>query len=294
MKRIMKYLTIIILSLGIVFSILVPAKADSGWDASYDSGGSWDSGSDYSSSDWSDYSSSSSYGSGVSSNPISIILMLIFLIIIISSKKPNYYKLKKSTTPMKKTNYKLYNEITEEVFKTSISEISMEQMRTKIFHIYESIQYAWSNFDYETLKKYTTDELYNMYIAQLHTLKIKAQQNVIKEILKEEIKIIDIKVENNIINVQAYVKVLCYDYVINTKNNKVLRGTDKRKLELEYIIDFVKDNNSNTKINCPNCGNEVNIISSQKCQYCDSVLVQNASDFVMSKKTMTGQRTIMK
>ena len=103
---------------------------------------------------------------------------------------------------------------------------------------------------------------------------------------------INVTEENNIINVSAYVKVTCYDYVVNVKNNRVLRGTDKHKLELEYIIDFVKDNNSKTKINCPNCGNEVDIISSEKCQYCDSTLVQNASDFVMSKKTMIGQRTL--
>lgn len=275
--------------MSIAFGFIIPTKADSGWDTSYDSGGSWDSGSDYSSSDWGDSSSRGNNGS-ISFLQFIIILVLYFEFI----KSLNSLQSKKLKNSKTIINQNLEHEISEEVFQTLIKDLSMEQMRAKIYYIYEQIQYAWSNFNYDELKKYTTDELYNMYVAQLHPLKIKSQQNIMKDIQREEIKIINVSIENNIVNVEAYVKVSCYDYVINTKNNHVIRGTDKRKLELEYIIDFVKDNNSKTKINCPNCGNEVDIISSQKCQYCDSILVQNASEFVMSKKTMIGQRTILK
>ena len=73
------------------------------------------------------------------------------------------------------------------------------------------------------------------------------------------------------------------DYII------FLDEIGKIKARSENII---KDNSSKTRINCPNCGNEVDIISSKKCEYCDSLLVQNASDYVMSKKKIIGQRTL--
>lgn len=261
MKKIIKYTTIIILSLTMIFGILIPTKADSGFDSSYDSGSS---------------SSSGDNGSYSGSDKIYFLIVILFILFDIA----DYHYLKNP------------KEISAEKFNALINDMTMEEMRQKAYNIYEKIQYAWSNFDYDTLKKLTTDELYNMYLSQLQTLKIKAQQNVMKDITREEIKIINIKEENNIINFQAFVKVTCYDYIIDKKNNNVLRGTDKQKLELTYLIDYVKDKNSQTKITCPNCGGEQDIITSEKCKYCDSVLVQNASDYVMSKKTIINQRRL--
>ena len=40
---------------------------------------------------------------------------------------------------------------------------------------------------------------------------------------------------------------------------------------------------------CPNCGAPVDIKASAICPYCDSTLVKDASDYVMSKKTCIGQ-----
>ena len=40
---------------------------------------------------------------------------------------------------------------------------------------------------------------------------------------------------------------------------------------------------------CPNCGAPVDINSSATCPYCESILVKDAADYVMSKKTCVGQ-----
>lgn len=286
MKKRLKYFGILILSLTIVFGILVPTKADSGFDASYDSGGG--------------YYDEGYYGGNYSSGGagVSIIEMLtppylyiniglfIFGYITISLAK------KYSANKYAKERLEKYNEISKEEYDKFIKDMSMDDMRKKIYDAYEQIQYAWSNFDYETIQKYTTDELYNMYKSQLESLKIKAQKNIMREIALENIKITHVETENGITKIKAYLRIKCYDYVINIKNNKVLRGKSNKKLRLEYEITLIKDINNKKTIKCPGCGAEVKLKTSKTCEYCHTFLVQNASDFVMSSKKMIHQQEL--
>jgi len=129
-----------------------------------------------------------------------------------------------------------------------------------------------------------------MYKTQLETLKLKHQKNIMKDIEYVDCKVIDIKKAKGVISVQVYLRVKCLDYVINEKTKKTLRGSDSRRLDIEYVLSFVKSETDNKDVErCPNCGAEVKITSSATCPYCDSTLVKNASRYVMSKKTCVGQ-----
>jgi len=131
-----------------------------------------------------------------------------------------------------------------------------------------------------------------MYNAQLSTLEVKQQVNIMSEIEKVNVKIISISNLNDIITVKSYLKIDCYDYVIDNKTNKVLRGNDRHKARIEYLVTLVKDINNKKIVKCPDCGAEVEVTSSGRCKYCKSVLVQTPSDYVMSKKELIGQRIL--
>ena len=289
MKRKNKCLLLILVLLIILFGIKVPTKADSGWDSSYDSGGSSFGGSSHH--DWgsSDYDSSNEHFVAGDIFGIVIFILLFNLIAWLGIKFNTEGNFRK------KIDRNLLVDINDDEFKSVVKGISMDKLKQKAFDIYKDIQYAWSNFDYDKLKLLTTDEIFNMYSSQLNTLEIKNQQNVMKDITKEDVKIVSAKEENGIITIESYLKVNCYDYVIDKKTNKVLRGTDKNKLEIEYLITLVKDVNSDNDniTKCPSCGAEVKMTARGKCSYCKSVLVQKPSDYVMSKKECIGQRVLM-
>ena len=80
------------------------------------------------------------------------------------------------------------------------------------------------NFDYKNLKKYTTDELYNTYESDLKILSIKNQKNIIKDIIIKNVKIINIKIQNNIEIISDYLIVQMYDYVTNSLEEIVTKG----------------------------------------------------------------------
>jgi tRNA(Ile2) C34 agmatinyltransferase TiaS len=146
------------------------------------------------------------------------------------------------------------------------------------------------DFDYESLRKYTTDEIYNTYISQLTALKLKNQKNIMGDFEFIEAKIIDIRDENGILNVDIYLNVKDFDYVVD-KYNDVIRGKSNQKLNIEYIITLVKKSGSeNQTITCPNCGAKIEAVAGGKCEYCNTVIEVPAADYVMSKKTCINQR----
>ena len=158
-----------------------------------------------------------------------------------------------------------------------------------VYEKYVKIQNDWTNFNYDGLQQNLTDELYNTYLMQLDALKLKKQKNIMNDFDLINCKIYGVTEENGMLNVKTYLRVTMYDYVVDEKGT-VLRGTDKRKIDIEYTITFVKSLKNGKDTYCPNCGAKIEMNASGKCPYCGSTVVIDAEDFVMSKKTCVGQR----
>lgn len=318
-KNIILGLLIFTLGFGSVYTI---TKADSGWDSDYDSGSSWDSDWDSGSSwdsDW-DYGSSwdsdwspSSYSSSSSSGEPSlsgIIIVTIILVAIITMILTNNIKRGKKINNIRDeirnninnlnnninhirnsiNNDNYYKDIDVNIIKEIDPNLDINEFKQKAYNIYKDIQVAWMNFDIEKIRKLTTDEVYNMYKSQLETLKLKKQKNIMNGFELLDVKVYDISKVNDIITLKVFLNVKMYDYVIKENTGEITRGTDKMKMNISYELSFVKSATDSKKINtCPNCGAPVDIIASSTCQYCDSTLVKDSSDYVLSKKTSVGQ-----
>ncbi len=268
---------------------LKKVRTDSGWDSSYDSGGSsssWDSGgSSWSSGDsWSssDYGSSSgSYSGSAGDALITLIFWVIIIIIIVAvsnSRNSN------NTSSTKKVSMRA--DISDDLIKELLPNESLGSLKHMAFQKFVDIQNAWMEFDYDKLRELCTDELYNSYVSQLDTLKLKNGKNIMTAFDQEEIRIINIKKEAKLITVEVYLRVTFYDYVINNKTKEVIRGTKDRPLTNNYEMQFVRKQDSSKKTHkCPNCGAEIKAVTSSKCEYCGSTIVVEATDFVLSKKT---------
>ncbi len=307
-----------ILLLGIIYNPIT-INADSGFDSSWDSGGS----------DWgdsSDFSSSSSggfyIGIGNSSGFLIFVVsaIVLYFIYYIAVNKFNAKNIGKpifiifliisfftagiSITiyiiaimlGIKSKNNKLNKNInysTPPLTKQQILELdpnlNIEEFNQVVFNNYKDIQTAWMNFDLKTIQNLVSDEIYNMYSMQLDTLKVKGQKNMMEDIKYINNSITKITFENNIETINTILQVECYDYLIN-ESNKVIRGTKNQKLIYTYELTFTKYT-TDKKINyCPNCGAKININSSGKCEYCNSIIINKETKWIMTKKQMLNQR----
>ena len=157
------------------------------------------------------------------------------------------------------------------------------------FAIYQKIQIAWMHFDYETIKKYTTNELYNMYVSQLNTLKLRNQKNIMKKIKFYGGRIIDYKKEQGEFEtITMQLQVTCKDYLIDQATKKVVRGSKSATMHYTYELTFIRRKETEMK-RCPNCGAPVEGNMTSQCSYCNSVIVHKKFDWVLSKKEMLFQ-----
>ncbi len=154
------------------------------------------------------------------------------------------------------------------------------------FEIYKNLQTSYMDFDYHTIKSLVSNEMYNMYIDELETLKIKNQKNIIDDIELIKGDLIDYSktLQSEIFKVELSVR--CYDYVINTINNEVVKGNKDKKVELNFILTF--ERNIETLKKCPKCGAPVNDLT--ECEYCKSKIVNNTSNLILVKKEIKHQK----
>ena len=264
-------------------------KADSGWDTDYDSGGSSSSSSSSSSFGSSHSSSHSDYSNTIALDAdlelvikvvgISVALIMVILIILLL--------IKTSDTNNDNEIYKLSEEEANKV----IPNFDIEEFNKQAYQIFYDVQMAWMNFDYDKLKEFLIDELYNSYVMQLEALKVKCQKNIMKEFVLKEVYIFALKEENGHYIAEVYLDVEFYDYVENIKNKKIVRGKSNIKVNNFYTLTFICTKEKSHNINeCPNCGAEVKGNATGTCKHCKSKLINKTYNWVMSKKEKIDQK----
>ena len=288
-NRIVKIISIITISFMLTFAGNIINKnvviADSGFDSSYDSGGSsWSS----SSSDWSsssssswgsDYSSSSSGGGSSSPGEVFaslIIFAIIIAFVIISSSK------NKGSTPTKQPIANQNDGHVVNKIKQYIPNFDKTEFLNEGYNIY---------FKLEEVKNVLTDEMYNMYESQLATLEVKGEQNIMKDFVRRNAFLKDVVEQNGNLTITACYVIEFYDYIVEQSSGKVLRGTSARKVRITYDMKFRKTINAKSVLtHCPNCGAKLEDMNGAgTCKYCGSKIVYENSKWVLTDKKNIGQ-----
>lgn len=270
-------------------------KADSGWDGDYDY--DYDSDWDFDF-DWdNDYDYDYDYGSshtpyrGNGSNDDlggALLAFVIFLgvgalIVVIALKSAQ----KNKTTGVSQSNTNLPSFDIEKI-KEILPDFDVNKFRMDTFEIYKKIQESWMNFDNETLKQYTTNELFNLYKSELIALKAKKQKNIMSDFFLEDFDIIDMEKGTDDISIKVRMSVSCLDYVVDS-NNSVKRGLNNRKVIYGYEMTFTKGL-ANKDNKCPNCNAPLKNVQTSVCPYCNSTVISANHDWVLSKKQVITQR----
>ena len=112
----------------------------------------------------------------------------------------------------------------------------MEDFLLKRYQDYLAIQFAWMEFKYDMLSEKTTNELYNQYQMQLETLKTKGQKNVMKDFLYVDGMITSVSKVNNQTTVTVEIVTKFYDYIINEKNQVIIRFCLSTKIIIIILI----------------------------------------------------------
>jgi len=291
----------ILLFFSFVLLILTPVYADSGWDSGTGGGYSTYDVPSYSSSDsggGSSYSPSSRGSSSRRGFPLSnTIALLIALISATMHPKKDVNRGEAGGTsfshPTEDTildhSQDDSNEISErkknydKVIQKYLPNYTEEMLLQEFYDIFVNIQEAWMKFDYKTLEKYCSNELYESYYMDLEVLKKKHGKNMMSDFTLLSYNIRNIEEVHGRVVIDMFLKVSFKDYVVDTKKNKIIHGDSEvattKKYDLEYVMDL--DSEIDKKKVCPNCGAKLH---GRECEFCHTIVDTKKDHFVLNKK----------
>ena len=297
-----KIILVVVLTLSVAATWLYAnprdIATDSGFDTSYDSGGSYSSSSSSSHS----HSSSSDYSSGSSSSSVDdddwvvIVVVFSFQLLLgglayVCMKIDDKIEKKRQQKRIAEFNslFKINKKVSEDEFSKYIKKENIDDFVFNRFQDYIDIQNAWMEFDYDVLSNKTTNELYNQYIMQLETLKVKGQKNVMNSFTFVKGKVTNIEKTDNQLAVTVEIITRFYDYIINQENGVILRGSDKKKVTLHYQMTFVRSTKKSIATNCPNCGAKLKKTSTNVCEFCKTTITKESKEWLLAEKKSIGQ-----
>lgn len=303
MKKTLSMINIMLIlsiTIVIVFIFEKPAFADVGSFESYDSFSSSDWGSDWSSYDYDydyDYGYDHSYsyygGGGSLFGTAFVIIFFIIIFIILRNARGNN---RKYINPMKnidrrevKTNAS--NEILIENQVKAIDELfNKDEFIAWSKDVFVKLQEAWMNREWDSIRHFESNELFEMHKKQLQGYIDNHQINMMERICVKSAYLSNFiqSGDKDILTIVLNSKMI--DYIINDETREVIKGDTTTERHSTYKLVFIRKTGIKTKPgmetvdtkNCPNCGAPTEITSSGKCEYCGSVITTGEFNWVLS------------
>jgi len=320
-KRLIKIVLYVVTYLIIFCSIPVISIADVGSFDSYDSGwgdswsSDWDSGwsdswsTDWDSSDgWTSSSTSKRSGNVFSGKilyiglivlPI-IIRFIIKIFIIPRIRRSVKYAATKDDRDRVRNANKVHDEmvVDPEIYQGPIVEkikiidelFDKDKFNEETMQLFLKMQHAWTKRDWETIREFETDELFEQHKMQIEGYIKNGTINVLDNIDVHYSKIYSFKQKGDKEIIIAVVKATMSDYIINESTNSVLMGNKEQIKEKFYKLEFIRKTGVKTKpegmclnnINCPNCGAPIKINTVGECEYCGSTIINGDFGWVLN------------
>ena len=300
MKKVLKLIAIIfmcLLTIGCIWILTSddkPTYADAGFSTSHSSGGSSFSSSSSSHSSSSSSSSSSYSGSSTKGGGrVGVIVFIIGLAMFISlfmtaaSKSKQYYQ---SFTISDPNRLRMYQDNAERIIRQYLPNFNTQEFLNNQYNNYCRIQVDWMNFTMEDAKELISDELYTMWCAQLDTLRLKGEQNIMGSFELESAYITEASVQNGNLTVVTDYVIKTYDYIADVNTKRLIRGNNRQRMRIHYDMRFRLSLDHMNKIDkCPSCGNVITNNTSNICPYCRSQLFVEPKNWVLTEKTCINQ-----
>lgn len=301
MKRSKKIIAALILAVLFIFPLSAVSYAwDYGGDTDWGGGDNSWSGGD---SDWGDGGSDFIFVNG-SSGPVSvggivIVVAVVVLVIVVKSRKGGTGGAHRSS-PMQMSDTSNVNLHNLSLLKEKDPDFSEAAMLSKVEHLFISSQIAYADQDYEPMRPFFSNALFEQHVKQIDDKKARGERNVVSEMAVLSSKLENFSEDGHNEYLDVWLRVKYKSYIGRIDNPEVLvSGSKTKTFYLDFRWQFTRSAGSRTNAatdavktgNCPNCGAPINLNQSGKCEYCGSVISTTEYDWVLSKIDALQQRS---
>lgn len=236
----------------------------------------------------------SSYGFNVPS-AIFIVIIIAGVYCIISRRRKYTPVNHTEITPDVKDNT---DEITTAIIQYD-PDFSSSKFISWVKEAFITLQTAWSERDFDKVRNFEKEELFNQHKKQLEEYIRKGWINDLSRININQAYLYKYVRDKDYEYLTVFIDSRMGDYIKDEKTGSIIKGDPSVDYYLKYLYTFmrktgvltdaVKSNKSVT--NCPNCGAPTTVTSSGQCEYCGSVITTGEFDWVLSDITGVNERT---
>ncbi len=297
-----KSLYIIIAVLILALSIMIiPAIADAGsfsGGSDYGGGGGWSGGSDWGSSDGGSYFFSSGSDGSVGGGSVTIIIIVLAIVFAIYRVGRKAKGLNAGGNPVNIPVQEPTNLQSMASLKTKDPNFSEADIKENISNLYVRMQNAWQAKDFEPMRPYMTDAIFNQFSRQLEQLVNGGMTNYVERIAVLSVTLDGWAEDEANDTIVATVNTRITDYTLKDDTGKLVSGSQTAEKFMCYKWTLIRSKGTLTperagegseqtvSVHCPSCGAPTNINHSAKCEYCGSII--NAKDYDWSISAIRG------
>lgn len=141
-------------------------------------------------------------------------------------------------------------------------------------NIFEYIQLG-NISELKLIKSSLSEVLFDKRVLQIRKFEKDNLEIIREDLLVKDVKIYDYYYGNGREEIKVYIKADLKEYIINKKNQRVIRGNRKWISEKQYVLTFQKietDELEGFIGNCSNCGGTIAENEFCRCKYCGSLV----------------------
>ena len=172
----------------------------------------------------------------------------------------------------------------DHVIQKYLPDKTEDDLLDDFYQIFIGIQKAWRDFDYRSLEKYCSSDLYGLYASELEKIKEMNCQNIMSDFQLVSSAIRGIEEKDGKVVADVYMCVSFKDYVLNLDTQEVIKGDKENAQQNKYDLEFIMYlDGTNT---CPNCGKE---LTSRECSSCHTIVEKKKDCFILNQQGVMGK-----
>lgn len=176
---------------------------------------------------------------------------------------------------------------------------SKEIFLSRVATVFVTLQDAWTNKDWQAIRPFESDQLFEMHNNQLKQFIDAGQTNKVEDVTVLSTAVESYQEDANHQFLNAIIRARYHDYLVDDKSGRVIKGDPSVLYMMTYRMVFSRELNASTKsdastsvVSCPNCGAQLSINQHGICEYCGSSVTTGAMQWVLVRLEPIEQRTL--
>ena len=218
-----------------------------------------------------------------------ILIAILIYIAKKSKRNPPYMSKQQGINTPNVTFYENEEDI-ENKIKAIDANFNREEFLAWSKDVFVKLQMAWTKRDWEEIRLYETNELFEQHKTQSQGYINNGTINVMDRICVNYAKLNKFYQTSDKDILKIALNSSMVDYIKDEKTGNVLKGNTETRLTHTYILTFVRKRGVLTQAggpkvasaNCPNCGAPTKVALAGKCEYCGSLIKIEDHGWVLS------------